>query len=78
MMPLQLTRDYQDKKLNITFEDGEVADVKVLAVCECDQHEDCRGIVYDVISSNRLDRFKKGSAYWTELKYIRAFEGIGD
>ena len=77
-MTQQLTRDYQDKKLHITFEDGEVADVKVLAVSECDQHEDCRGIVYDVISSSRPARFKKDSAYWNELKYITAFEVIGD
>jgi hypothetical protein len=77
-MPHKLTREDQDKKPHITFEDGEVADVKVLTVSECDQHEDCRGIVYHVISPNRPERFKKGPAYWTELRYITAFEVIGD
>ncbi len=77
-MAQKLARDYQDKKLHITFEDGEVADVMVLVVSECDQHENCRGIVYDVISSSRPERYKSGSAFWTELKQITAFEVIGD
>lgn len=73
-----LTRDYQDKKLHITFDDGETADVKILLVSECNDHEECRGVVYDVISSSRSDRSKEGTTYWTELKHIKAFEVIGD
>ena len=72
----QLTRDYQDKKVQIFFEDGEVAEVKILFVGECDEHEECRGIVYDVIASSRP--FKPRQAYWTEMKLIKKFEVLGD
>ena len=74
----QLTKDFQDRKLRIVFDDGEVAEVKLLLVGECDEHQDCRGIVYDVIASSRPDRFKPGPSYWTELQHIKTFEVIGD
>jgi hypothetical protein len=57
-----VTREYQDKKLRVTFEDGESADVKVLIVSECSEHEECRGITYAVISSSCPNRFKPRSS----------------
>jgi len=50
----------------------------VLVVSECNEHEDCRGITYDLISTNRHDRVRQGSAYWADLKDIKNFEVIGD
>jgi hypothetical protein len=75
---VQLTRDLQDKSLRIEFNDGEIADIKVLEISECGEHEDCRGITYDLISTNRPSRIRKGSAYWADSKDIKDFEVIGD
>jgi len=77
MIAEQLTRRFQDKRLRIEFSDGQTADVLVLVVSECDKHEDCRGITYDLISTNWRDRVKQGSAYWADLKDIKNFEVIG-
>ena len=74
----QLTREYQDKRLRVEFTDGQVADLLVSVVCECTEHEDCRGIVFDIISTNRPERLKDNSAYWAEMKDIKSFELIGD
>jgi hypothetical protein len=73
----QLTRQYQDKRLRIEFSDGQTAEVLVLVVSECGKHEDCRGIVYDLVSDGRPGERHPGTSYWTELKYIRNFEVIG-
>jgi hypothetical protein len=52
-----VTREYQEKHLRIEFEDGEIVDVLVLLVSPCDEHEDCRGFVYEVVSTNPPERF---------------------
>ena len=78
MVADQLTRQYQDRRLRIEFSDGQTAEVLVLVVSECNEHEDCRGITYDLISTNRHDRVRQGSAYWANLKDIKNFEVIGD
>ena len=75
---MQLTRDLQDKRLRIKFSDGEVAEINVLVVSECTEHEDCRGLVYDVIVTNRPDRVRKGAACWADSKSIANFEIVGD
>ncbi len=73
----QLTREFHNKRLRIEFVDGEVAEVTVLMVSECDEHEDCRGITYDLISTNRKSLIKARSTYWAELKCIKNFELSG-
>ena len=70
-----LTREHQDKRLRVEFTDGEIADLKVLAVSECDQHDDCSGIVYDVISTNRPERLRTNST-WAKMLEIKNFEVI--
>jgi len=75
---MQLTRELQDKSLRIEFSDGEIADIKALVVSECGEHEDCRGITYDLISTNRPNRVTKGSAYWADSRDIKSFEVIGE
>jgi hypothetical protein len=71
-----LTREHQDKRLHVEFKNGEIADVTVLVVSECDEHEDCRGITYDVISTNRPERLQPNSAYWAEMADIKSFKVI--
>jgi hypothetical protein len=71
-----LTREHQDKRLHVEFKDGEVADLKVLVVSECDEHNDCRGITYDVIATNRPEKLRPGSAYWADMTNIKSFEVI--
>jgi hypothetical protein len=75
---MQLTRELQDKSLRIEFSDGEIADIKVLVFSECGEHEDCRGITYDLISTNCPSRIRKGSAYWADSRDIKSFEVIGE
>jgi hypothetical protein len=75
---MQLTRDLQDKRLHVEFSDGEVAEISVLVVSECSEHEDCRGLVYDIIATNRPDRLRKGSACWADSKSITNFVVVGD
>ena len=68
-----VTREHQDKRLRVEFKDGEIADLKVLVVSECDEHQNCRGITYHVISTNRPERLRPGQAYWAELSDIKSF-----
>jgi hypothetical protein len=75
---VQITREHHDKKLRIEFADGEIAEVNVLVVSDCTEHEDCRGVTYDVISTNRPDRVKNGAARWADSKDIKNFEILGD
>jgi hypothetical protein len=71
-------RQHQDQLLHVEFKDGEVADLKVLVVSECDEHEDCRGFTYDLIQTNRPERIKLGSAYyWAQMKDIESFRILG-
>jgi hypothetical protein len=76
--PLSLTREYQDKQLRIEFNDGQIAEIRLLLVSECDQHAECNGIVYDIISTNRPDHLTPGSAYWAEIAAVKKFELLGD
>jgi hypothetical protein len=69
-----LTREHQGKRIHVEFKDGESADLRVLVVSECDEHENCRGISYDVISTNRPERLRPGSAYWADMVNIKSFE----
>jgi hypothetical protein len=73
-----LGRDHQDKRLRVEFSDGEIAEIKLVAVCECDEHQECNGIVYDLISTNRGDRAKKGATCWADSADVRTFEILGD
>ena len=66
-----LTREFQDKKLRVEFVDGQAQQLLVNMVCECNEHEECRGIIYELIAE------KPSKTYWTEMKYIKSFEVIG-
>jgi hypothetical protein len=74
----RLGREHQDKRLRVEFSDGEIAEIKLLLVSECDQHQECNGITYDIISTNRADRLKKGAAYWSDSADVKTFEVLGD
>jgi len=64
--------------LRVEFTDGEIAEIKLLLVSECDEHQDCNGITYDIISTNRAERMKKGAAYWSDSADVKTFEVLGD
>jgi hypothetical protein len=70
----RLGREHQDKRFRVEFSDGEIAEIKLLLVTECDEHQDCNGIVYDLISTNREDRVKKGATCWADSVDVRTFE----
>jgi hypothetical protein len=73
-----LDKTYEDKRQRTEFTDGEIAEVRVLLVSECIQHKDSKGITHDLISTDRPDCLKKGSAYWADAKDIKNFEVVGD
>jgi hypothetical protein len=75
---IRLGREHQDKRLRVEFSDGEIAEIKLLLVSQCDQHQDCNGITYDIISTNRSGRIKQGAAFWSDLTEIKSFDVLGD
>jgi len=77
-MSQRIGTEHRDKKLHVKFKDGEVADLRVLVVGECDEHEDCRGFAYDLIATNRPERAKQGVAHWAHHRDVEAFHLIGD
>jgi len=78
MLPSQLTHEFNDKPLRIEFTDGITEDVLVCMVCECDEHEECRGIVYSVAASSRPGWTPTSQTLWADLKTIRSFVPIGE
>jgi hypothetical protein len=75
---VQITREHQGKNPRIEFTDGKFAEDHVLIVSNCTEQEECRGITYDVISTNRPDRVKKGTACLADSKDLNSFEILGD
>jgi hypothetical protein len=74
-----ITREMEGKRLRITFDDGETAEIRITSVQIHDCHEDCNGIVYDVLSSNKMDKYRlplEQSAFWSEFQYIVSVEQI--
>ena len=73
-----LRREHQDKRLRIEFNDGEIQEVRLLVLSLCDEHVDCCGITYDLISTNRPPGVNPGSARWSDFASIKNFEVLGD
>jgi DUF971 family protein len=76
--PQNLTREFQDKRLRVEFTDGQIAEIRVLLVSECNQHAECNGIVCDIISTDPSTALKPGSPYWAGIMAVKAFEILGD
>jgi hypothetical protein len=74
----RIGREHQDKRLRVAFSDGEIAEIKLLLVSDCNEHQSCNGITYEIISTNRTDRIEKGATYWSESSDVKAFEALGD
>ncbi len=73
----RIGREHQDKRLRVEVLGGEIAEIKLLLISGCDQHQECNGIVYDIISTNPSDHIKNGTAYWSEVVYVKSFEVHG-
>jgi len=72
------TRGYHDKRIHVEWVDGVSEDIFVVMVSNSLCHEECDGVVYEVLSSNRPGWTEPGDTYWTEMKYIKSFTPIGD
>jgi|GEM_PF-5735528 len=74
-----LTADLQGKQLRLFFRDGEVCDVKLAMV---EVHEDCHlcegyaGIIYDLISTNRPERYRANYEKYEKFSCWANFEDI--
>jgi len=78
-----LSRSLEGAKLRLFFQGGEVCEAILLSV---NVHEDCRfgdehaDFFYDVVSSNRLDKYREDKAktpkpvYSSEFKYLDRWE----
>ena len=78
------TRNVEGKTLRVWCPSGEVALIRVSWV---DVRENCTecsgyaGIIYDIIESNRAERYKKNppnSAYWSEFPDIQKWELVDE
>ena len=49
----ELTRGYNEKRIHVEFVDGVSEDIFVVVVSNFRCHEECDGVVYEVLSSNR-------------------------
>jgi hypothetical protein len=76
--PQNPTREFQDNRLRVEFTDGQIAEIRVLLVSECNQHAKGNGIVYDIISPDPPTPLKPGSAYRADITAVKAFEILGD
>lgn len=80
-----LTRDLEGRKLRLFFDGGEVCEVVLLSV---NVHENCRfsddyaDFFYDVISSNKPEKYKDDAkktpkpAYSAEFKHLNHWEPL--
>ncbi|HVA18084.1 MAG TPA: hypothetical protein VMV59_10290 [Candidatus Dormibacteraeota bacterium] len=77
-----LTRDVEGKKLRLFFDGGEICEVVLLTVNvheNCSFGDDYADFYYDVISSNRPDRYKDARktpkpVYTAEFKHLNRWE----
>jgi hypothetical protein len=70
------SKEHTGKRLKIEFMDGEICEGELLEVSSCDEHADCCGIVFDLISTNVPERYQdafKRSA-WAEVNKMKQFE----
>jgi hypothetical protein len=74
----QLTPEFNDKRLRIEFVDGTSEEILVAMVSNSHCHDECDGIVYEVLSSNRPGWKKTDTTFWTEMKFIKSFTPIVD
>ena len=77
----QLTETHEGKNLRVEFNDGEIAEVRIISVSlpnKYDTTPESWGIVYAVTSSNRPGKAPKGSANWSQLNEIKCFEFLGE
>ncbi len=79
-----LSRELEGKVLRVYFKDGVVDEIRLVAF---ELHENCqfgdeyRGIIYDLIHTNRPDVYMKdpkSCSFWAELDDIERIEVIPD
>jgi len=75
-----LSPELEGKALRIFFQDGEIAEIKLvhfdlLENCEFGDHSE--GIIYDLMKTNRPEIYKANpttSAHWADFTEIEKFE----
>ncbi len=79
-----LSAEHEGKRLRMHFLDGEVCEIKLLHFEVHENCEFCEGyawFMYDIISTNRPDRYNDLSgkcAYSSQFEEIESFEVLGD
>ena len=76
-----ITKEMENKRLRVNFADGETAEVKLVWVMLHDCHEDCNGFIYDLISTDRTEKYTSSSrqaAMWGDFENVAAIELLGD
>jgi hypothetical protein len=76
-----ISRDLENKKLRISFTDGEIADVRLDWAIIHDCHEDCNGFIYYVLSTNQSEKYtasSRNAAMWGRFEDIVSIELLGD
>jgi hypothetical protein len=71
----------ENKKLRISFTDGEIAEVKLHWVMVDDCHEDCNGFIYYLLSTNQIEKYtatSRNEAMWGKFENVVSIERLGD
>jgi len=71
-------RDCNDKQLRVEFIDGVSAEVFVAMVSNSHCHEECDGIIYEVLSSSRPGWTKTDETSWAEMEYAKSLVPFGE
>jgi hypothetical protein len=75
-----LSAEHQGKRLRIEFADGEICEGNLLMLCTCDEHTTCCGIIFDLLRTNRAEKYQHAlqseppAAIWSEIELVKSFE----
>lgn len=72
--------EHEGKRLRIEFTDGEICEGDLVAICRCEEHASCRGIIFDLWATNQPGKYLKAfdnaehPAIWSEMEFVKRFE----
>ncbi len=73
-----LTPEFNDKRIHVVFIDGVHEDILVNLVSNSHCHDECDGIVYKILWSNRPGWTKTDDCFWAEMRFIENFAPMED
>jgi hypothetical protein len=69
------TAAHEGRRVRVEFVDGQIREGEVEAVCTCNQHRDCCGVVLYLSEINGPEHIAHRTL-WAEVEKIKSFEVI--